>query len=82
MRHTRAPVHARTRLSIAGERHPPPPTAITASRISPIATTEAAADTSATPLTTTGDCSNRHVVAIADIAALDALSHPSTEQED
>ena len=89
MRHTSAPVHARTRLSIVWERYLPPATATTASQISPIAAietviaaTEAAADTSATPLTTTDDRSTRHGVAIADIAAIDALSHLTAEQED
>jgi len=81
MTRTSAPVHARTWLTIAWERYLPPPTTAVTSQVSPIAAIAPLADTSATPLTTT-DRSTRHVVAVTDIAATDALSHPSTEQQD
>jgi hypothetical protein len=59
MTRTSAPVHARTRLTIAWEHYLPPPTTAATrataatSQVSPVATTEPVADTSATPLTTT-----------------------------
>jgi hypothetical protein len=81
MRCTSAPVHARTRFTIAWERSLPPPTSAAPSQLSPIAATEPVTDPSATPLTTTNP-STWHGVAVAERAARDALVHPTSEQED
>jgi hypothetical protein len=81
MRRASAPVHACTRLTIAWERYLSPPTTAATSQVNPVATTEPATDTSATPLTIANPLT-RHVAAVADVAATDALRHFPTEQED